>query len=30
MGQDGSFITGTDILMDGGARAAYFHGEMDS
>ena len=26
MGPDGSFITGSDVLMDGGLTAAYFHG----
>jgi len=28
MGQDGAFITGSDILMDGGVTAAYFFGEL--
>jgi NAD(P)-dependent dehydrogenase (short-subunit alcohol dehydrogenase family) len=27
MGQDGAFITGSDILMDGGVTASYFYGE---
>ncbi|NHA15778.1 SDR family oxidoreductase [Thioalkalivibrio sp. XN279] len=29
MGPDGAFITGSDILVDGGATAAYFHGDLD-
>jgi NAD(P)-dependent dehydrogenase (short-subunit alcohol dehydrogenase family) len=29
LGPDGAFITGSDILMDGGATAAYFHGDLD-
>jgi hypothetical protein len=28
MGPDGGFITGSDILMDGGVTAAYWHGEL--
>ena len=28
MGPDGAFITGSDILMDGGATAAFFHGDL--
>jgi NAD(P)-dependent dehydrogenase (short-subunit alcohol dehydrogenase family) len=28
MGQDGGFITGSDILMDGGVTAAYWFGEL--
>ena len=28
MGPDGSFITGGDILMDGGVTASYFYGEL--
>jgi len=28
MGPDGSFITGSDILMDGGVTASYFYGEL--
>jgi NAD(P)-dependent dehydrogenase (short-subunit alcohol dehydrogenase family) len=28
MGADGSFITGSDILMDGGVTAAYWYGEL--
>ena len=28
MGQDGAFITGSDILMDGGVTAAYWYGEL--
>ncbi len=28
MGPDGAFITGTDILMDGGVTASYFYGEL--
>ena len=27
-GPDGGFITGSDILMDGGVTAAYFYGEI--
>jgi NAD(P)-dependent dehydrogenase (short-subunit alcohol dehydrogenase family) len=27
MGPDGGFITGSDILMDGGVTAAYWYGE---
>lgn len=29
LGPDGAFITGSDILMDGGATAAFFHGDLD-
>ncbi len=28
MGQDGAFITGSDILMDGGVTSSYFYGEL--
>ena len=28
MGQDGGFITGSDILMDGGVTAAYWYGAL--
>jgi NAD(P)-dependent dehydrogenase (short-subunit alcohol dehydrogenase family) len=28
MGPDGAFITGSDFLMDGGATASYFYGEL--
>jgi hypothetical protein len=28
MGPDASFITGSDILMDGGVTAAYWYGEL--
>jgi NAD(P)-dependent dehydrogenase (short-subunit alcohol dehydrogenase family) len=28
MGADGAFITGSDILMDGGVTASYFYGEL--
>ena len=28
MGADGGFITGSDILMDGGVTAAYWYGEL--
>jgi NAD(P)-dependent dehydrogenase (short-subunit alcohol dehydrogenase family) len=28
MGPEGAFITGSDILMDGGATAAFFHGDL--
>ena len=28
MGPDGAFITGTDVLMDGGVTASYFYGEL--
>lgn len=28
MGQDGGFITGSDILVDGGVTAAYWYGEL--
>jgi NAD(P)-dependent dehydrogenase (short-subunit alcohol dehydrogenase family) len=30
MGPDGSFITGSDFLMDGGVTAAYWYGELAS
>jgi hypothetical protein len=29
LGPDGAVITGSDILMDGGATAAYVYGELD-
>jgi len=28
MGPDGGFITGSDVLMDGGVTAAYWYGEL--
>lgn len=28
MGLDGAFITGSDILMDGGVTAAYWFGDL--
>jgi hypothetical protein len=28
IGQDGAFITGSDILMDGGVTSAYWYGEL--
>ena len=28
MGPDGTFITGSDVLMDGGVTASYFYGEL--
>ncbi len=28
MSSDGAFITGSDILMDGGVTASYFYGEL--
>ena len=28
MGPDGGFITGSDVLMDGGVTASYFFGEL--
>ena len=28
MGPDGSFITGSDFLMDGGVTAAYWYGSL--
>jgi NAD(P)-dependent dehydrogenase (short-subunit alcohol dehydrogenase family) len=28
MGTDGAFITGSDILMDGGITASYFYGDL--
>jgi hypothetical protein len=30
MGPDGAFITGSDVLMDGGVTAAWFYGELAS
>jgi NAD(P)-dependent dehydrogenase (short-subunit alcohol dehydrogenase family) len=27
-GPDGAFITGTDVLMDGGVTASYFYGDL--
>ena len=30
MGPDGTFITGSDFLMDGGVTASYFYGELSS
>jgi hypothetical protein len=30
MGPDGAFITGSDILMDGGVTASFFFGELAS
>lgn len=30
MGPDGAFITGSDMLMDGGVTAAYWYGELSS
>ena len=30
MGSDGTFITGSDFLMDGGVTAAYWFGELAS
>lgn len=29
MGREGGFLTGSDILMDGGATAAFFHGGLE-
>jgi len=29
MGPDGGFITGSDVLMDGGVTAAYWYGDLD-
>lgn len=29
MGPDGAFLTGSDILMDGGATAAFFYGDLE-
>jgi len=29
LGPDSTFITGTDVRMDGGATAAYFYGDVD-
>jgi hypothetical protein len=28
MGSDGGFITGSDVLIDGGVTASYFYGEL--
>jgi hypothetical protein len=28
MGPDGAFITGSDVLMDGGVTASYFFGDL--
>ena len=28
LGPDGTFITGSDFLMDGGVTASYFYGEL--
>jgi hypothetical protein len=28
MGPDGAFITGSDILMDGGVTSSFFFGEL--
>ncbi len=28
MGRDGAFITGSDVLMDGGVTASWFYGEL--
>jgi hypothetical protein len=28
MGPDGGFITGSDVLMDGGVTASWFYGEL--
>ena len=28
MGPDGTFITGSDFLIDGGVTASYFYGEL--
>jgi hypothetical protein len=28
MGPDGGFITGSDVLMDGGVTASYFFGDL--
>jgi len=28
MGPDGAFITGSDILMDGGVTASYWYGDL--
>jgi NAD(P)-dependent dehydrogenase (short-subunit alcohol dehydrogenase family) len=28
MGLDGAFITGSDVLIDGGVTASYFYGEL--
>jgi len=30
MGPDGTFITGSDFLMDGGVTASYFFGDVAS
>ncbi|MGD9387340.1 MAG: SDR family oxidoreductase, partial [Gammaproteobacteria bacterium] len=29
LGQDGAFLTGSDILMDGGATAAFLYGDLE-
>jgi hypothetical protein len=29
MGPEGAFITGSDILMDGGVTASWFYGELN-
>jgi hypothetical protein len=28
MGRDGTFITGSDLLMDGGVTATYWYGDI--
>ena len=28
LGQDGAFITGSDVLMDGGVTASWFYGDL--
>ena len=28
LGPDGAFITGSDVLMDGGVTASYFYGDL--
>jgi hypothetical protein len=28
MGLDGAFITGSDVLMDGGVTASHFYGDL--
>jgi hypothetical protein len=28
MGPDGAFITGSDVLMDGGVTASWFYGDL--
>jgi hypothetical protein len=30
MGSDGGFVTGSDLLMDGGVTAAYWFGDLAS